>query len=167
MKRRLSGIACVLLASCHPQVSLVSDANIEAIRAAAPGMTEECIRKIRFGGIDHMPRETDQCFKMTEPNRWRGLWRNNFEGSQFCPSPASECGDADDYERTRSQIWLDFAHPLPDKFREEHFGALFVIDFIGRRTAHRGHHGHMGMFENEVIVDRIISMTEMEAPEAK
>lgn len=94
----------------------------------------------------------DQCVKMTPQRRWRGLWRNDFEGSRFCPTPARECSHA----TPGRSIWLTFAQHLPKNQRES-FGDLYAIDFVGRRTLYAGSYGHFGMFDQEVIVDRVIS----------
>ena len=37
-------------------------------------------------------------------------------------------------------------------------GALYAVDFIGRRTLKRGGYGHFGVFDHEIVVDRIISI---------
>jgi len=36
------------------------------------------------------------------------------------------------------------------------------IEFIGRKTLYPGYYGHMGMSGSEIIVDRVISLKEME-----
>ena len=36
------------------------------------------------------------------------------------------------------------------------------IDFIGRKTRYPGYYGNMGMSGSEIIVDRVISLKEME-----
>jgi len=82
----------------------------------------------------------------------------------FCPAPATSCSFVPSDKRTEPLIWFDFAGPLPNKFKIEQQGGLYVVDFIGRRTVDRGHYGHMGVFDGEVIVDRMISMKEIEAP---
>lgn len=33
----------------------------------------------------------DDCVKMLPAEEWHGLWRNDFEGSQFCARPAEIC----------------------------------------------------------------------------
>jgi hypothetical protein len=39
---------------------------------------------------------------------------------------------------------------------------LYAVEFIGRRTAVKGRYGHMGVFDHELIVDRMISMRQVE-----
>ena len=43
-------------------------------------------------------------------------------------------------------------------------GGVYVIDFIGRRTLYPGHYGHMGGWNEEVLVDRIFSIKQIKAP---
>jgi hypothetical protein len=98
----------------------------------------------------------DECVKFDPPQRWRGLWRDEFEGSRFCPSPAKTCGQSD----LRPIVWLaGFAtrNAHPD-------GALYAVDFIGRRTSYEGSYGHLGMSDHEVLVDRMISIKVIEQP---
>jgi len=38
------------------------------------------------------------------------------------------------------------------------------MDFMGRRTMYKGPYGHMGGSDQELVVDRVISMKEVEAP---
>jgi hypothetical protein len=142
----------LLLVGCHHRQPKVSEAKILAIRASEPGMTDECLNKIRWGGIPATPTAVDQCFKMQPARRWRGVWRNEFEGSRFCPAPATKCS----FYSPGDRIWLD-APKHPDH-------TLYAVDFIGRRTAVKGHYGHMGVFDHELIVDRMIAMRQLEAP---
>lgn len=94
----------------------------------------------------------------------QGLWRNDFEGSQFCPAPAKTCGYLDSDKRAAPIIWMDFAISLPVDFKEQGRGGLYAVDFIGRRFSSRGHYGHLGMFDEAVVVDRMISIKQLEAP---
>jgi len=94
----------------------------------------------------------DQCFRMDPPRRWRGVWRNEFEGSRFCPAPAIKCS----FYSPGDRVWLDVSKH-PDQ-------TLYAVDFVGRRTAVKGRYGHMGASDHELIVDRMISMRAIEAP---
>lgn len=97
---------------------------------------------------------TDQCFKMTPPQRMSGTWIDELEGSRFCPGRHS-CS----YEQ-RPRIWLDWAkgiHP-PPRQSEKDTTRRFDIEFVGRRTLYAGQYGHGGVFGHEIIVDRIISI---------
>lgn len=43
-------------------------------------------------------------------------------------------------------------------------GGLYAVEFEGRLTAYRGTYGHFGMYDHEVIVDRLISIRQVEPP---
>jgi len=142
----------------------LNDAEVQRIREAAPGMTETCVAKLRTGGTKALQAPTAECFQMTASQRWSGLWRNDFEGSLFCPAPAKTCGYVARGRRSEPSIWLDFGRPPSAEFSPKQHGGLYAVEFIGRRTAIPGHHGHMGVFDAEMIVDQLISMKEIEAP---
>lgn len=97
----------------------------------------------------------DECYKMDPPKRWKGLWRNDFEGSRFCATPAKSC----DGSTSRPYTWFDYYDPklLP-------FGGLYRVDFIGRRTSVQGRYGHMGGSDYQIVVDRMISVEEQARP---
>jgi len=103
------------------------------------------------------------CSACDRSERMQGLWRNDFEGSQFCHVPAKTCGYVPKNERTSPTIWLDVADAVPFEFQRHHFGGLYAVDFIGRRHSFRGSYGHMGLYDEEIIVDRMISMKEIQA----
>jgi len=120
-----------------------------------PGITNSCVEKIRSGGIQAMGT-TDQCFKMEPQRNWQGLWRNDFEGSRFCPAPARQCM----FETPGDRIRLDTRDPQfpqPEGMR----GALYAIEFIGRKTAYPFLEDPFGY---EMIVDRLISLKKIEPP---
>jgi hypothetical protein len=135
-----------------------SEEQMQRLKAADPGITAECLEKLRWG--DDQSMATDQCYKMDDVRRWRGLWANDFEGSLFCPVPANGCpSDSED-----DQIWLEFADPATRAKLPHPGGGLYAIDFYGRRTRYKGLHGHFGMAEHEIIVDRLVSIREIKAP---
>ena len=90
---------------------------------------------------------TELCVKMQPQQRWRGLWRDDFEGSRFCPAPARECT----HDSPGEQIWLSETPGRPD-------GGLYRVEFIGRKTMYKGPYGHMGVFDQEITIDRPISI---------
>ncbi len=139
----------------------MSDEELKSIQADYPGIKPECLEKLKYGGVQALPKGTDQCFEMTSSQRWRGLWRDSFEGSVFCPSPAKECSNI-----RPDQIWLSYSEKLRHAKTKpiEGAGGLYLVEFIGRKTLKRGHYGHMGLFDNEIIVDRLISVRELEPP---
>ena len=164
-------VALLAMASCNDEPSKpkdlmgrleagnLSDEDLQRVTSTFPGMTKDCAEKVRVGGVNAMPRRAEDCFAMTEPTRWTGLWRNQFEGSQFCPSPARKCPE----DASSDDIWLQFDERLPQS-KMEPSGGLYAVDFIGRRTAQKGFFGHFGMSEHEMIVDRVISIREVEPP---
>lgn len=162
MQRAFTAIFMLLASGCEPQPQpKLSDAVVQKIRQGEPGITEACLSELRKRGFDGPNIATDKCFQMTEPRRWRGLWRHDFEGSLFCPEPRLECSSV----TPGDLVWLTFAKNLPAT-KLEPTGRLYSIDVIGRRTRHRASHGHFGMFDHELIVDRVISIREIEASSA-
>jgi hypothetical protein len=99
--------------------------------------------ELGIGVIASLP--TDHCFKMTSPHRMHGLWRNNFEGQEFCAAPANLCPSGDG---TRV-AWID-VRSLPG-LEDTPPGGLYAIDFVGRSTAYPGHYGGYGFYNREVI----------------
>lgn len=115
---------------------------------------------------------TDQCFKMEEARRFRGVWINDFEGQAFIPEgtkPPEWPADNLDKTQWRKQfdvaraqaIWLDMSRVeasagLRTKARK------VLVEFIGRKTAYPGFYGHMGMSGHEIIVDQLISAKPVE-----
>ncbi|WP_230292936.1 hypothetical protein [Croceicoccus sp. Ery5] len=135
----------------------MSDNEVALLREHSPGMTDECVEKARFGGFAAISSlAVDQCFEMDTAQTYRGLWRDDFEGSRFCPSPQTECTQ----ETSGEAIWLTFSPELEgrENVARGMSGNLYAIEFIGRMTAHRGHYGHMGMFNREAVVDEITSI---------
>jgi len=100
---------------------------------------------------------TDQCYKMTKPERVRGYWSDQFEGSQFCDAPTRAC-----FNSEKNSTWLEFVDPKME--RREPTGALYAVELIGRRPLHSGTFGHFGMFQNDIVVDRMISMKRLGPP---
>lgn len=157
----------LLLAACHRQQPVMTDEQLGEIRAAAPGISDDCLRKVQFGGLNAMPPE-DQCFAFGPPKRMRGLWRTYFEGSLFCPEPARTCEPSKEGKGPEgyfvNDIWLHVADPIWKARNDAHDfeTSLYAVDFIGRRNERPGFFGHMGLSRNEVIVDRMIAAKRME-----
>ena len=125
-----------------------------------------CTYHIGEGSIGSLP--TDQCYRMEEPRRYRGVWIDAFEGQQFIPEgtrpPAwprvysNSPGWREQADRAQAAaIWLDV-----DRVKLRHDSSngsrKMLIDFIGRKTMFPGSYGHLGMSGNEIIVDRVISI---------
>ena len=154
----------VLLAGCNQQPQRqpkMSDAQISRLHRELPGLTDECLDKIKWDGIQAMPAETDKCFKMLPASRWRGLWRRDLETSVFCPAPEKECPSG----RATYPLLLEFRRGSepPGIGADTPLGGLYAVDFIGRRTAHGGIYGD-GAGAQALVVDRLISISEIEAP---
>lgn len=133
------------------------DRFIAATGIPLPGRPYPCSRlgKLQVGGettevIDGVP--TAECVRLTPSKRIQGFWRNDFEGSQFCFDTPSNCT----YTR-RPRIWFGYSEEkLPPT------GGLYAVDFIGRQTLYRGGYGHMGMSDQEMVVDRMISVRKLD-----
>lgn len=147
----------VLLASCdrpaEEKVPRHSDATMRQIAGEFPGMTRACLDKLKWGGVEAVPGKSDACYRFESARRWQGVWEHYMEHSTFCAAPALNCPDDPDRE-----LWLEFSGAEPP---EAGFppGGTFAIEFIGRRNVGAGTFGHGGMFRNEVIVDRVISIS--------
>jgi hypothetical protein len=150
------------LASCDTRRGepKISEKVLAAIRAEEPGIKSDCLEAVRWGGFEAMPRSLEKCFEMTPRQRWTGLWRNEFEGSRFCPAPAAECK----FDTKGDRIWLSSTKDMKLGIEAERPGGLYAVEFEGRRTLHPGHYGHMGVSDHEIFVDRLISIKEIEAP---
>jgi hypothetical protein len=124
-----------------------ADQQIARTRVGLAGRPVPCGREQLHGGVKVIVSvPTERCFKMLPAQRWRGLWRNAFEGSQFCPAPATKCNHDSPGER----IWLtERPERRPD-------GKLYRVDFIGRKTIYKGAYGHMGASDYEIVMDRMI-----------
>jgi hypothetical protein len=161
MRLKLLVMALMLSAGCKQQPQRqpkVSEAEIEWMHRNYPGMTAECLEKLKWGGSEALPHREDECFTFSEPKRMQGLWRNQFEGSEYCDGPR-ECPDAK--VTHESFIWLAMRSPLGG-VEDTPPGGLYAIDFIGRRSVGVGMFD--GMAKNEVIVDRLLSIKEIESP---
>jgi hypothetical protein len=173
-----------MLVNCHPSVQHKDEPRItdpkklaalqELIRPESYLKPEDQAKaaRIRNGYSGPMPCEyetmergvavitgppVDRCFKMTKPQHWQGLWRNNFESSQFCVVPLERCPDDD----PKGFVWLNFQAPLPG-VRDTPPGGVYAVDFVGRKTAYPGTYD--GGAPEEIVVDRLISVKLVKAP---
>lgn len=167
--RNLCGAVSALItlpaiAACDHQVPRMSEQEVAELRAFAPGMTAACIEKARFGGLNAINSlSVEQCYEMAPVRKWRGLWRNDFEGSRFCPEPMTECG----YDTPGDDIWLSYSQGLrpSSSWPEVGSGGMYEVEFVGRLTAKRGHYAHFGSSDHELVVDQLISIQPLRAPE--
>jgi hypothetical protein len=128
------------------------DREIAATGKGVSGRPFPCTYEEVQNGVRAIASQpTDLCVKMLPQQHWRGLWRNNMEGSTFCPEPAKEC------PTTGESIWLDSGPGRGGR------GDLYRVDFIGRKTMYKGPYGHMSMFDQEVVMDRAIRIELIES----
>ena len=150
MRFALALATVAVLAGCsndgQPASSYRSWKDRVAVATGLSGFTWPCMIKTHqteyVAAYEQLP--LDQCYRMQPPKRWKGLWRNQFEYSRFCPAPATECSGKSPGDR----IWLDAGiKPLH---------GLYSVEFIGRRTAVKGRYEKS--YEHELIVDRMIAV---------
>ena len=151
--------AAVVLAACHRREPKVSEKTIQSIHASEPGMTDECLNTIRWGGVQALHGQPEDCYKFDAPRRWKGLYFGEFEVSRFCPAPARQCSDTSPGEH----IWLSASSSagVPAWNGKEASG-LFAMEFIGHKTSYPGHYGHLGLSDEEIVIDHLISMKQLE-----
>jgi len=156
---------CVLLAGCNPPRNASMRPSPEAYLHFKDRVAAQMFRwgipwRIPCSDIGESlpsPLWEEQCFRFTKPQLMQGFWRNNFEGSQFCDR-RPQCGDSG----TRNLVWLEMRHPLAGSENTPP-GGLYAINFVGRRSEH-GIFGGQAMASQEVIVDRLVSINEIEPP---
>jgi hypothetical protein len=158
----LSLIALLMLAGCNPPTRQISDADMNYYDAELPGMTEECRNKLQFGGIGALPEDTDDCYKMSLPQRWQGLWRNAFESHVFCETPATRCRIEPEADPQPAYTWIEFKRPLDPRIKQAE--GLYRIDFIGRRTVVPGNYGYLGLARHAIVVDRLLFIDRQDRP---
>lgn len=99
---------------------------------------------------------TDRCFRMSPPHRMKGVWIDEPEGSQFLLGAS----DATQAQVGLGGTWLDLGkNRISGIFQKATVADLraFEIEFVGRQTLVAGRYGHMGTFDHEVVVDRLIT----------
>jgi|GEM_PF-3530669 len=122
----------------------------------------------RIETVKGKPVETrlppEQCYRMQPARRYRGIWLDEFEGSFFFENAVSLEEAAARYtqlsEPEAQAEWLSFSEPLERRLnrkRDFAHSRMFLIEFIGRRTAVKGLYGHLGGAQNLIVVDRIES----------
>ncbi len=153
----------LLGAGCNRPTPQYSDDEMNYFDSALPGMTEQCRHKMQFGGIGNVPLDTDECFKMSLPRRWQGLWRNAFESYVFCETPATRCRIDPEADPQPPYTWIEFKNPVDPRIKQAAEG-LYRIDFIGRRTVVRGNYGHMGLARHAIVVDRLLFIDRQDRP---
>ena len=128
------------------------DQQIAATGVGIPGRPSPCVReKTAEWGTYGTDVPTDQCVKMLPTKRWRGIWRNEFEGQLFCADPCDPKADL---------VWITDRTGNRQRQKE----GIYRIEFEGRRTMYRGSYGHFGLADHEIIVDRMISVRRLKVP---
>ena len=182
--RGLVFLSCLLLAACHqppqhrqdnritdpkkladlrkafvPEAYLRPEDQKKAarLREGYGGPLPCTYEKVELGSRVIAGLPVDQCFKMTNPQRMRGLWRNDFEGSAFCATALDGCRP----DNVADVVWLSFESALAGA-KDTPPGGRYAIDFIGRKTAYPGVYD--GGAPQEIIVDRLISIKLVEPP---
>lgn len=150
-------LAMTVLCGCHQRKPRYTDAQMQKFHAELPWMTDACFDQLRSGGIESV---NGDCTKRLPAMRWRGLWRRDFEGSLFCPAPAQEC--TNQQTPTSKRVWLQL-NPEPSSLKDVAPGGLYAIEFIGRRSS-KGSFEQAYGYEQDMIVDRLISIRQVEAP---
>ena len=114
-------------------------------------MTQQCLDAVRYGGFRAWQPNDPNCFEMTAPQRWSGLWEKGWEWTNFCPDPATKC----DWMSKRG-TWLTLAK---DAYRGPKLqDGTYRIEFIGRRTKKAGNFGHQASYDHLMVVDRMMSI---------
>ena len=155
----LVGFALLLAATgCWKPEPKLSEERVQRIKRDFPGMTEECVQLLRLEGVDtQADLSTERCFRMEPAKRWTGLWRNEFEDSQFCAAPARACPGEQPGSRQQEYVRLNWPNaPSP--------GGLYAVEFVGRRSVDSGWYGRKAPNYREMIVDKVISIKELEPP---
>jgi hypothetical protein len=154
-------LAIINLTNDPPAYAYAGAANQIWVATGLDLLSPACLRQeeTEFGPvITSIP--LDQCFRMTAPQRMKGVWIDEFEASRFVPGAR----DTTNIDVEPFGIWLnidrDRSAELNDSSTELQ---AFEIEFIGRQTLYPGHMGHMGVFEHEVIVDQLISARPVDA----
>ncbi len=124
-------------------------------RTATQGYDEPCTRKKIVDGYEASEQlPTDQCVQMEPARVWRGQWISQYEHTVFCPEQAGQKECPVPNERT----WLSGAIG-------GEIGHRYFVSFVGRRTKYPGGYGHFGLYDSEIIVDRMISLEKLSAIE--
>jgi hypothetical protein len=150
-------IGAALCVGCHKGQPKMTDEQVQKMRTEEPYLTKACIEKLRWNGVEAFDPET--CIERLPAARWRGLWRDSFEAQVFCPAPAQQCPS----KKADDLMWIEVGK-RPAAMRDVLPGGLYAIDFIGRATAHGTPMRAYGMYRQDIVVDRMISIRQVEAP---
>jgi len=146
-----------VLAACHQRRPVITEKEVAFLRTAEPGLSNSCLEKAQYSGISSINQlPVDKCFEMEAVRTWKGVWQTGLENSDFCPTSTPDCG-ASQFHGT---YWLSLSHDMDNfvGFPPPTQGGRYVVEFVGRRTARPGHHGHEGLWDFQVVVDRFVGI---------
>jgi hypothetical protein len=122
-------------------------------RREADGFDQPCTREKAVDGYKVSERlPTDQCVYMEPARVWRGRWLNQHEHTVFCAVDAGQ----DECPEPKERTWLS-------GMLDGEIGQRYLVSFVGRRTKYPGGYGHFGLYDSEIIVDRVISLERISA----
>jgi hypothetical protein len=108
-----------------------------------------CTHLTREDGVDvYESTKPQDCYRFSAARRMRGVWIDEFEGSEFFEGATSRSAVS---LKNNDQTWLELENHRPT-------GRAYFMDFIGRKTLVPGHYGHMGGSRNLVLINRVISV---------
>ena len=133
-----------------PEAFLLAE-DQERARRREPGKRPCARTRVEDGFEVDSTLPTDACVRMRPRQRFRGVWLDRFEGSSFSPG-------LDRVPTKEPTIFLNADRAIPRRYD----GAAYLLEFEGRQTLYRWSYGPC-CFEHEIIVDRLISATPLDA----
>lgn len=104
---------------------------------------------------------SQKCFHFNPPERMRGIWLDEFEGSAFLPDVTASPVV---WHYSPDAIWLEFTQPEPLLADGQ---KAYAVEFVGRRATYPGHYGHLGMSRHLILVDELLSASPVPPPETR
>ena len=154
MRLAIFALTALLFMGCERREPKMTEAQLQRLRSS--GVSDGCVTKAKWRGFSAVLPES--CIDRLPPMHLRGLFRNDFEAPLFCPEPATQCRNS--VGPKPSGIWFEL-DSRPPVLRDSLPGGLYAVDFIGRRTVHGTPYA---LFAQDVIVDRLISIRQVEPP---
>jgi hypothetical protein len=152
MRRSLALLVLLALAGCSGRDgnSPLAYSHPRDMLAAAIGRAP-CMRK-QAGHMIAVGAE--HCYRLGKSERFRGVWLDQLGGSVFLDGakagkrpPAKGC------------TWLEVDRGrLPPDYRSTAGSGPLAIEFVGRRTAVRGHYGDGGGCPQLIVVERVTAI---------
>jgi hypothetical protein len=106
--------------------------------------------------------EFDDCYDVQAPQRWKGVWVLGpaEHDERFCPGIGIRCDDAK--EPHFNLVFNRGAFPSGPPAQTT---GMYALDFIGRRTQNQDQYLEFAPRGYVIIVDRLTSIEEIEAPQ--